>query len=157
MTADSDPTPHVMDVNDILDYLPQRYPFLLIDRVISIELGKSIHVLKNLSYNESFFQGHFPQQPVMPGVLIIETMAQATGILSFKTTNTKPSDGENYFLAGINDARFKRIVVPGDQLHVKVELIRKRQNIGQFKCTAYVDDAVACQAEILAARRKSDA
>lgn len=151
------PTADAMDINDILDYLPQRYPFLLIDRVISIELGKSIHVLKNLSYNEGFFQGHFPQQPVMPGVLILETMAQATGILSFKTTGTKPSHGENYFLAGVNAARFKRIVVPGDQLHVKVELLKKRQDIGQFKCTAYVDDTVACQAEILAARRKSDA
>lgn len=152
----TDHKPYAMDIHEVLDYLPQRYPFLLIDRVVDIEIGKSIHVLKNLSYNEGFFQGHFPQQAVMPGVLILETMAQATGILSFKTTNTKPSDGENYFLAGVNDARFKRIVVPGDQLHVKVELLRKRRDIGQFKCIATVDDAVVCQAEILAARRKSD-
>lgn len=138
-----------------MNYLPHRFPFLLIDRILEIELGKSIKALKNVSHNEPFFQGHFPHQPVMPGVLIIEAMAQATGVLSFKTTNTMPSDGENYFLAGVNDARFKRIVAPGDQLILDIELMRTRRDIGQFHCTAHVDGELACSAELLTARRKS--
>ena len=138
----------------VQNYLPHRYPFLLIDRITAIELGQSITALKNVSHNEPFFQGHFPHQPVMPGVLIIEAMAQATGVLSFKTTNTKPSDGENYFLAGVNEARFKRIVEPGDQLILHIELVRTRKDIGRFKCTAHVGEELACSAELLTARRR---
>jgi 3-hydroxyacyl-[acyl-carrier-protein] dehydratase len=143
-----------MDHSAIRNYLPHRYPFLLIDKVTDIQLGHAITVVKNVTCNEPFFQGHFPHQAVMPGVLIIEAMAQATGVLSFKTTDTKPTDGENYFLAGVNEARFKRIVAPGDTLIIRVELLKKRRDIGQFKCTAHVDDELACTAELLTARRK---
>jgi 3-hydroxyacyl-[acyl-carrier-protein] dehydratase len=145
-----------MDHSGIRNYLPHRYPFLLLDRVIDLQPGQSITCIKNVTCNEPFFQGHFPHQAVMPGVLIIEAMAQATGVLSFKTTDTKPSDGENYFLAGVNEARFKRIVAPGDRLEIRVELIKKRRDIGQFKCTAHVDGELACAAELLTARRKID-
>lgn len=149
-------TDKAMNILDVMRNLPHRYPFLLIDRILEVELDQSITALKNVTINEPFFQGHFPTQPVMPGVLIIEAMAQATGVLSFLSTNTKPDDGENYFLAGVNEARFKRIVEPGDQLIFRVELLRKKRDIGQFRCTAHVDDQLACQADLLTARRKAN-
>lgn len=142
-----------MSINEVRNFLPHRYPFLLVDRVLKVVPGESITAIKNVTANEPFFQGHFPHQPVMPGVLIIEAMAQATGVLSFITSGTKPSDGENYFLAGVNEARFKRIVEPGDQLLIQIDIIKKKKYFGQFKCTAHVGDELACSADLLTARR----
>ena len=114
-----------MDIHEILEYLPHRYPFLLIDRVVEVVPGKSIHAYKNVTINEPFFVGHFPHHPVMPGVLIMEALAQAAGILSFKTEDKKPTQNDVFYFAGIDEARFKRPVMPGDQLnlHVEIELV----------------------------------
>src|SRR5262245_9810303 len=106
----------VMEINEIQEYLPHRYPFLLVDRVVSLELGKSIVAYKNVTNNEPFFTGHFPGLPVMPGVLIVEAMAQAAGILGFRSVNKKPADGSIYYFVGADNLRFKRPVVPGDRL-----------------------------------------
>ncbi|MFT5033511.1 MAG: 3-hydroxyacyl-[acyl-carrier-protein] dehydratase, partial [Bacteroidia bacterium] len=113
----------LMDVNEIREYLPHRYPFLLVDRVTEIELGKSITAYKNITVNEAIFNGHFPDMPIFPGVLIIEAMAQAAGILGFKTMDKKPSDGSIYMFAGVDNVRFKRPVVPGDKLVLKVDYV----------------------------------
>jgi len=112
-----------MDIHEILNHLPHRYPFVLIDRVISMELGKEIFAIKNVSINEPFFPGHFPYYPVMPGVLIVEAMAQAAAILSFKTMDTKPSDDSVYYFAGIDSARFKKPVSPGDQIVAEASMM----------------------------------
>ena len=112
-----------MDIHEILEHLPHRYPFLLVDKVLSLELGKEIVAVKNVSMNEPFFPGHFPYHPVMPGVLIVEAMAQAAAILSFKTMDTKPNDESVYYFAGIDSARFKKPVSPGDQLILKVSIV----------------------------------
>jgi 3-hydroxyacyl-[acyl-carrier-protein] dehydratase len=106
---------YAMDIHEILKYLPHRYPFLLIDRVLEIDMGKSLVALKNVTMNEQFFTGHFPHRPVMPGVLILEAMAQAGGVLAYKSTNTLPSDGVLYYFAGVDKARFRRVVEPGDR------------------------------------------
>ena len=119
----------IMDVNEVREYLPHRYPFLLVDRVIELNLPKSIVAIKNVTVNEPFFNGHFPQLPVMPGVLIIEAMAQAAGILGFKTLDKKPADGSIYYFVGIDDVRFKRRVIPGDQLILKAEYISDKNGI----------------------------
>ncbi len=144
---------YVMDIHEILKYLPQRPPFLLIDRVVEIELGKSLVAIKNVTMNETFFMGHFPNRPVMPGVLILEALAQAGGVLAYKSSNTSPSDGVLYLFAGIDNARFRRIVEPGDQLRLEVKILRSKQDLWKLEGTAYVDDAVACSAELLSARR----
>lgn len=142
----------MMHLEEILEYLPQRYPFLMIDRVIEIQ-DKHITALKNISINEPFFTGHFPHLPVMPGVLILEALAQAGGILAYKTLNSKPTSASKLFFAGIDNARFKQLVVPGDQLFLHVELIKMRQEIWKFKGEAKVDGKVVCSAELMAARR----
>src|SRR5689334_17298815 len=116
----------MLDVHEILKLLPHRYPFLLIDRVLDIELGSTIVALKNVTMNEAFFNGHFPERPVMPGVLILEALAQAGGVLAYKSTNTTPSSGVLYYLAGIDNARFRRIVEPGDQLRLEVKVVRSK-------------------------------
>jgi 3-hydroxyacyl-[acyl-carrier-protein] dehydratase len=136
-------------IQEVLDYLPQRYPFLMIDRVKEIEPGKRIVALKNVSVNEPHFQGHFPGAPIMPGVLILEAMAQAAGLLAFRTLGHKPSENFVYYYAGIDKARFKKPVVPGDQLEVEVILQGIKQGIGKFRCAARVDGGVVCEAEIL--------
>ena len=138
-----------MDIHEILDHLPHRYPFMLVDRVISMELGKEIVALKNVSMNEPFFPGHFPYHPVMPGVLIVEAMAQAAAILSFKTMNTKPSDDSVYYFAGIDSARFKKPVSPGDQLILKVKIDRILRGIWKYSGQALVDDVVVAEAEMM--------
>jgi 3-hydroxyacyl-[acyl-carrier-protein] dehydratase len=138
-----------MDINEILRYLPHRYPFLLIDRVLSHEAGKSITALKNVTINEPFFVGHFPHHPVMPGVLIIEAMAQAAAILSFVTMGAKADDKSIYYFVGIDNARFKRPVTAGDALHITVELTRHVRGIWKFSAVARVDDAVAAEAELM--------
>ncbi|MBZ9567449.1 MULTISPECIES: 3-hydroxyacyl-ACP dehydratase FabZ [Modicisalibacter] len=144
----------VMDINEIREYLPHRYPFLLVDRVVELELGESIVARKNVSINEPFFNGHFPHHPIMPGVLIVEAMAQACGILGFKTVNKLPADGYVYYLVGSDNVRFKRPVMPGDQLRLEARVIRARRGIWKFQCSATVDGEVACEAEITCAERK---
>lgn len=143
----------LMDVNEIREYLPHRYPFLLVDRVTEIELGKSITAYKNITINEAIFNGHFPDIPIFPGVMIIEAMAQAAGILGFKTMDKKPSDGSIYMFAGVDNVRFKRQVVPGDQLILKVDYVSDKRGIWKFECRSYVDDKLACTATILCADR----
>lgn len=145
---------HDFDINKIKEILPHRYPFLLVDRVLTLEPGKSILALKNVSGNEEFFNGHFPTYPVMPGVLIIEALAQASGILGVmsKPEGEKDSETTRYFLAGIDNARFKRVVVPGDQLHLSVEIERARRDITKFNCTALVDNVVVATANIMTAK-----
>ncbi len=144
---------HVMDIHEILKYLPHRYPFLLIDRVLEIDEGKSVVALKNVTMNESFFTGHFPGRPVMPGVLILEAMAQAGGVLAYKSTNSTPQDGTLYYFAGIDNARFRRVVEPGDQLRLKVNVVRSKRDIWKLEGFAYVGDELACSAEFMSARR----
>ncbi len=145
-----------MDIHEVLRHLPHRYPFLLIDRVTDYEAGRSLTALKNVTYNEPFFTGHFPVRPVMPGVLILEAMAQATGILAFRSTETLPSDGTLYYFVGIDNARFKRPVEPGDQLVIEVEVIRNMRNIWRFNARATVDGGLACSAEIMCASKGID-
>ena len=142
-----------MDIKEILDHLPHRYPFLLVDRVVDFEIGKSIHAYKNISINEQFFTGHFPHHPVMPGVLIMEALAQAAGILSFKTMGAKPDDNSVFYFVGIDNARFKKPVVPGDQLHLHVEIVRQIRGIWKYMVEARVDGEVAAQAELMCAQR----
>lgn len=142
-----------MDIHEILKYLPHRYPFLLIDRVIEMELGKSLIALKNVTMNETFFMGHFPNRPVMPGVLILEAMAQAGGVLAYKSTNTTPHDGVLYYFAGIDNARFRRVVEPGDQLRLEVKVLRSKREIWKLEGAAYVGDELACSAEFMSARK----
>jgi 3-hydroxyacyl-[acyl-carrier-protein] dehydratase len=138
-----------MDINEILRYLPHRYPFLLIDRVLSYEPGKSIEALKNVTINEPFFVGHFPHHPVMPGVLIIEAMAQAAAILSFVTMGAKANDKSIYYFVGIDNARFKRPVTAGDALRITVNLTRHVRGIWKFSAEARVEDALAAEAELM--------
>lgn len=142
------------DIHDVLKYLPHRYPFLLVDRVISYESGKSLVGLKNVTFNEAFFQGHFPQHPIMPGVLILEALAQASGILAFRTTNTKPADGSLYYFVGIDKARFKQPVMPGDQLKLEIEVTRVIHTVWKFNAVATVDGNVVASAELMCAERK---
>jgi len=142
-----------MNIRDILDHLPHRYPFLLVDRVISCEPGKSIHAYKNLTINEPFFAGHFPGIPVMPGVLIMEALAQAAGILSFKTLGVKPDENSLFYFAGIDNARFKKPVTPGDQLHLHVSILRRMRGIWKYKAEARVDGHVVAEAELMCTKR----
>lgn len=142
-----------MDIHEILKLLPHRYPFLLIDRVIEIEMGKSLVALKNVTINEAFFNGHFPNRPVMPGVLILEAMAQAGGLLAYKSSNSSPSDGTLYYFAGIDNARFRRVVEPGDQLRLEVSVLRSKRDIWKLEGFAYVGDELACSAEFMSARK----
>ncbi|MFM2482451.1 3-hydroxyacyl-ACP dehydratase FabZ [Celerinatantimonas sp. YJH-8] len=142
-----------LDIQDILELLPHRYPFLLVDRVLDYEVGKSIHAIKNVSINEPFFTGHFPEHPVFPGVLILEAMAQVTGILAFKSAG-KPRENELYYFAGIDKARFKRPVGPGDVVHFEVDYLRDMRGVGKFKGVAKVDGEVVCEATVMCARRE---
>jgi len=142
-----------MDINEILQHLPHRYPFLLIDRVTEFNAGESLVGIKNVTYNEPFFQGHFPQRPVMPGVLILEAMAQATGLLAFRTLDRKAERETLYFLVGMDKVRFKQPVEPGDQLVISARLRRTRRGIWQFDCDAKVDDKVVATAEIMCTER----
>lgn len=144
---------YVMDIHEILKFLPHRYPFLLIDRVLEIDMGNSLTALKNVTMNEAFFMGHFPGKPVMPGVLILEAMAQAGGVLAYKSTNTSPEDGTLYYFAGIDNARFRRVVEPGDQLRLEVKVLRSKRDIWKLEGSAYVGDELACSAEFMSARK----
>jgi 3-hydroxyacyl-[acyl-carrier-protein] dehydratase len=142
-----------MDIHEILQYLPHRYPFLLVDRVLSCEPGREIVAIKNVTINEPFFSGHFPHHPVMPGVLIVEAMAQAAAILSFKTMGWKPDQNSVYYFVGIDKARFKKPVFAGDQVQFTVKLLRQVRGITKFAGEARVDGDVVCEAELMCAVR----
>ena len=142
-----------MDIREILEHLPHRYPMLLVDRVLECEPGKRLLAIKNVTINEPFFTGHFPHYPVMPGVMVIEALAQAAAILSFRTLGTKPDDQSVYYFAGIDEARFKRPVVPGDQLLLEVTLERETRGLWKFAAQARVGDALAAEAKILCTLR----
>ena len=142
-------TEALMDIHQILEHLPHRYPFVLVDRVLELESGKKIKAIKNVSINEPFFPGHFPHHPVMPGVLIVEALAQAAAILSFKTGNFMPSDNSVYYFAGIDKARFKKPVSPGDQLILEVSIDRILKGIWKYNCSASVDGKLVAEADIM--------
>lgn len=144
----------MMDIHEIMRQLPHRYPIILVDRVLEMEPGKKIVALKNVSINEPVFMGHFPHYPVMPGVLIIEALAQAAAILSFASSKAKADKDSVYYFAGIDSARFKRPVGPGDQLHLEVELLREMRGIGKFSARALVEGQIAAEAELLCAYRQ---
>ncbi len=143
----------MMDIHKILKQLPHRYPFLLVDRVLEIDKGKTIKALKNVTMNEPFFEGHFPHRPVMPGVLMLEALAQAAALLSFDALGASPNDQMIYYFAGIDGARFKRPVEPGDQLILEAELLRMKAGIFKFKTRATVDGELAVEAELTCAMR----
>ena len=138
-----------MDIHEILDHLPHRYPFILVDRVISMELGKEITAIKNVTINEPYFPGHFSYHPVMPGVLIVEALAQAAALLSFKTMDTKPTEDSVYYFAGIDNARFKKPVNPGDQIVLHVKIDRVLKGIWKYSGTASVDNEIVAEANMM--------
>lgn len=143
-----------MDITAIQNLLPHRYPFLLVDRVLAFEPGVSLSGIKNVTFNEPFFQGHFPQKPVMPGVLILEALAQATGLLAFNTERRGAERDTLYYLVGIDNARFKHPVVPGDQLHLSVTVNKQKRGIWVFDCEATVEGKIAATAVIMCTERK---
>jgi len=142
-----------MNIQDVMRHLPHRYPFLLVDRVLECEPGKRIVALKNVTMNEPHFPGHFPHHPVMPGVLILEALAQAAAVLSYVTENKVPDDSSVVYFAGIDGARFKKPVMPGDQLILKVELLRNMRGIWKYATRAEVDGELVAEAEMMAALR----
>ena len=143
--------PFKMDIEAIMQQLPHRYPFLLVDRILACEAGKYVHALKNVTFNEPFFQGHFPHRPVMPGVLIIEALAQASGILAFRTVEVVPDKDTRFYFVAIDKARFRKPVEPGDQLMLKVTLQRAFKGIWKFHGVAEVDGKEVASAEIMVA------
>ncbi|MGB1198497.1 MAG: 3-hydroxyacyl-ACP dehydratase FabZ [Thalassotalea sp.] len=144
---------NVIGVEEIQKLIPHRYPMLLVDRVLDYQPGKSLHAIKNVTINEPVFTGHFPELAIFPGVLILESLAQATGVLGFKTTEGREDD-EMYLFASIDNAKFKRPVVPGDTMHLHVEFIKERRNMWKFYGEARVDGNVVCSADLMCARRK---
>ena len=149
-------TNKTLGINEIKEYLPHRYPLLLVDRVLSYEENKSITAIKNVTVNEEFFNGHFPHKPVMPGVLMIEALAQTAAILSFMTMNVKPDENSVVYFVGIDNARFKRPVEPGDQLKMDVEILRVSRGIWKYKAVASVDGKVAVEAELMCTIRANE-
>lgn len=146
-----------MDISAVLKYLPHRYPFLLIDRVLECTPGESMVAIKNVTFNEPFFQGHFPERPVMPAVLILEAMAQATGVYAMRTLGEMPSESSIYYFVGIDKARFRKPVVPGDQLVIRVEHVRTSRGIWKVNAEARVDGGVVAGAELMGALRELEA
>ena len=144
-----------MDIREILNYLPHRFPMLLVDRVLECEPGKRIVAIKNVTINEPFFSGHFPHHPVMPGVLVVEALAQAAAILSFHTMGTRPDDRSVYYFVGIDEARFKRPVIPGDQLLLEVILERSVRGIWKFSAKARVGENLAAEAKLMCTVRST--
>jgi len=143
----------LLDIKEIREYLPHRYPFLLVDRVLELELNTRIKCIKNVTGNEDVFNGHFPDHPVFPGVMIIEALAQAAGVLGFKTMDKKPAEGSIYLFVGADDVRFKRQVIPGDQLMLEAEVLRVRAGVWKFGCRASVEGDTVCTATIMCADR----
>ncbi len=146
-----------MDIGEILKYLPHRYPMLLIDRVVEFQHGQSLVAIKNVSYNEPYFQGHFPNRPVMPAVIILEAMAQATGILVLRSMDKLPSEKSIYYFVGIDDARFRRPVEPGDQLRIEVNLLRSLRGIWKLRSNASVDGEIVASGDLMGAMREVEA
>jgi len=146
-----------MDIGEIMKYLPHRYPMLLIDRVVEFHHGESLIALKNVSYNESYFQGHFPNRPVMPAVIILEAMAQATGILVLRSMDKLPGEKSIYYFVGIDGARFRRPVVPGDQLRIEVNLLRSSRGVWKLRSEASVAGDVVASGDLMGAMREIDA
>lgn len=144
----------MMDIAEIREYLPHRYPFLLVDRVVDLVEGESITAYKNVSINEEVFNGHFPQAPIFPGVMIVEALAQASGILGFKTAGKTPADGSIYLFAGADNVRFRRQVVPGDRLMLEVKVVSSKRGIWKFDCKASVEGETAATATIMCADRE---
>lgn len=142
-----------MDIHEVLEHLPHRYPFLLIDRVLEVVPDERIVALKNVTINEPFFTGHYPHHPVMPGVLVIEAMAQASALLTFKSSGTKPDNSTVYYFVGIDNARFKRPVGPGDQLILRMAITMNRRGMWKFTGTAEVDSHVVAEAELVCTMR----
>jgi len=142
-----------LDISEIRSYLPHRYPFLLVDRVIEIKAGESILAYKNLSVNEAFFNGHFPDKPIFPGVLLLEAMAQAAGILGFYSQNKTIDHGSTYYFAGADNVRFKRTCVPGDRVMLRAAVVTQRRGIWKFDTSAEVEGELAAAATILCADR----
>lgn len=143
-----------LDIYEILQHLPHRYPFLLIDRVTECIPGETLIGYKNVSYNEPYFTGHFPQRPVMPGVLILEALAQATGILAFRTLGRVPDENSLYYFVGVDKARFKQPVEPGDQLELSVKFVKEKRGIWKFEGVASVEGKVVCSADLMCAERE---
>lgn len=144
----------IIDINEIKNYIPHRYPFLLVDRILELEVGKRVVGLKNVTVNEPFFPGHFPRSPVMPGVLIIEALAQTAAVLAFKTDGNQLDENSMVYFASVDNVRFKRPVVPGDQLIMEAEIVRTIRNIWKFKGVARVDGEVATEAEFMCAIKR---
>ncbi|MFL2656988.1 MAG: 3-hydroxyacyl-ACP dehydratase FabZ [Burkholderiaceae bacterium] len=144
-----------MNIKEILDTLPHRYPFILVDRVLSLNPNKNIKALKNVTINEQFFTGHFPHHPVMPGVLIIEALAQTAGILSFKSMDVLPDKNSLYYFVGIDNCRFKNPVLPGDTISLEVEIDRVRGGVWKYRSVARVEENICAEATILCALRKA--
>jgi len=145
-----------MNINEVMNFLPHRYTFLMIDRVLDFEVGKHLTAIKNVSFNEPQFTGHFPAQPIMPGVLIVEAMAQATGILAFKSEVGKPVEGQIYMLVGIDKVRFKRTVEPGDQIVIRVEVMMVKRGIWKFDCKATVGDELVTSATLMCTQKAAE-
>ncbi|WP_423895040.1 3-hydroxyacyl-ACP dehydratase FabZ [Candidatus Pelagadaptatus aseana] len=144
----------MMDVREIKEYLPHRYPFLLVDRVEELVEGEYIRAYKNITANEDVFNGHFPEMPIFPGVMIVEAMAQASGILGFKTQGKKAGEGSLYLFAGVDNVRFRRQVIPGDRLYLESKIVSSRRGIWKFECRAEVDGELACAADIMCADKQ---
>lgn len=142
-----------MDIYEVMKHLPHRYPFLLVDRVVDFKAGEYLKAIKNVTVNEPFFPGHFPHRPVFPGVLMLEAMAQASGILAFKTTESLPTDDSLFYFVGIDDARFKKPVEPGDQVVMEVTVVKRKRDLWKFSAVATVDGKVVCSAELMCAKK----
>nr|WP_222831916.1 3-hydroxyacyl-ACP dehydratase FabZ [Kangiella koreensis] len=142
-----------MDIYEVMKHLPHRYPFLLVDRVVDFKAGEYLKAIKNVTVNEPFFPGHFPHRPVFPGVLMLEAMAQASGILAFKTTESLPTDDSLFYFVGIDDARFKKPVEPGDQVVMEVTVLKRKRDMWKFSAVATVDGKVVCSAELMCAKK----
>ncbi len=142
-----------LDIHEIMKHLPHRYPFLLVDRVTDYKVGEYLYAIKNVTFNEPCFTGHFPNRPVMPGVLVLEALAQATGILAFKTLGELPDDHSLYYFVGIDKARFKKPIEPGDQVELKVTLLKRKRTMWKFDAVALVEGKVVCSAELMCSKQ----
>jgi len=144
---------NTLDIHQVMKHLPHRYPFLLVDKVTDYKVGDYLEAVKNVTINEPCFTGHFPHRPVMPGVLILEALAQATGILPFKTLNEIPNETSLYYFVGIDKARFKKPVEPGDQVILKVKLLKRKRTMWKFSAEAIVDGKVVCSADLMCSKQ----
>lgn len=144
-------------IKDVMQMLPHRFPFLLIDRILELKEGESVVAIKNVTINEPCFQGHFPERPIYPGVLILESMAQTTAFVNYTSSGSGGRQDQIYFFAGINKARFKRQVKPGDQIMITTELVKSSQGVSKFDCVAKVDGKIVCKAQLMGALREAEA